>query len=334
MNNKINKLIISLVIAILVIGGIWYVDSTKQEASLETTKVRIANLPVVQGLPLYFAIEKGYFKEAGLEIELIKFEAPNQIIDALLQGQIDFTSPSGAMGIAGIADFKNPGKLKIYASSGGDQVIQNDAVLVKNDSEIKTWQDLKGKTLGILPGIQWRTIAKYILAKNNLIADKDVLLTELAPGLQAQAIGSGQVDALLSVEPIPTIVKAKGIGKETVDHVTTKFIADPFYGGAGMLRVDFAKQNPHTTGKVLSILKRAITEINKNPDAARPYLKGYTALDDITISQVPISRFKFYSDFTQDDIQAVQKFYDIFSEFKVVDGKIDFKQLIYSPIAR
>ena len=327
-----NKVIVGLVIAVLVIGGFWYFSSNKQEAKLETTKVKIANLPVVQGLPLYLAIEKGYFKDAGLEVELVKFEAPNQIIDALLQGQVDLTSPSGAMGITGIADFKNPGKLKIYAAGGGDTVIQNDAILVKNDSSIKSFQDLKGKKLGIVAGsIQWRTIARDILAKNNLEADKDVTLVELALGLQAQALGSGQVDALLGIEPIPTIVKSKGIGKEIVDHLTTKFIADPFYAGAGIVRVDFAKQNPNTTKKVLDILHRAINEINQNPDSARQYLKGYTALDDTAISQVPISRFKFYSDFTQDEINAVQKFYDIFSNFKVVDGKMDFQKLLYSP---
>lgn len=330
--NKITKIIFSAVLAVSVIGiGFWLsTDLTKPQ--LETTKVKIANLSVVQGLPVYLAMEKGYFKDAGLDVELVNFEAPNQIIDALLQGQADFASPSGAMGITGIADFKNPGKLKIYAAAGGDDIIQNDAVLVKNDSLITSFQDLKGKKIGIIAGsIQWRTIARYILAQNGLEVDKDVTLVELALSVQAQALSSGQVDALLGIEPMPTIVKEKGIGKEIVDHLTTKYIANPFYAGAGIVRVDFAKQNPNTTDKVLTILNRTITEINQNPDIFRQYLKGYTALDDIAIAQVPISHFKFYSDFTEDDISAVQKFYDIFSDLKVVDGKINFQNLIYSP---
>src|SRR5437763_1539192 len=103
-----------VIIAILVIGGIWYASSNNQSAKTETTKVKIASLPNVQGLPVYVAIEKGYFKDEGLDVELVKFEAPNQIIDALLQGQVDLAHPGGATGIAGIANFKNPGKLKIY----------------------------------------------------------------------------------------------------------------------------------------------------------------------------------------------------------------------------
>lgn len=326
------KTIIGLIIAVLVVGGVWYFASQKDKIGpLETTKVTIANLPIVQGLPLYLAIEKGYFKQAGLDVEMVRFEAPNQIVDAILNGQVDFTSPSGAMGILGIADFKNPGKIKIYAAAGGDDIIQNDAILVKKDSAIKNIQELKGKKLGILPGIQWRTIAQHILQQNNLAAD-DVTLVELAVGLQAPALVSGEIDALLGVEPTPTIIKAKGIGTELVSMATTKYVANPFYGGAGAIRTEFASQNPNTTKKVLEVFQRAIKEINGNPDAARQYLKGNTPLDDSAIAQVPISRFRMYNDLTPNDINAVQKFYDIFSSFKVVDGKMDFQKLLYSPI--
>ncbi len=328
--------ILFIALAVVVAAGAWkfYLspESLPKEAEvLETTTVKIANLPVVQGLPLYLAIEKGYFKEAGLNVEMVKFEAPNQIIDALLQGQVDFSSPSGAMGITGIADFKNPGKLKIYAAGGGTSLIQNDAILVKNDSMIRSFEDLQGKKLGIVAGsIQWRTIARDILAKNNLIADQDVTLVEIALSLQAESLAIGQVDALLGIEPIPTIVKSKNIGKEIVDHVTTRYIADPFYAGAGIVREDFAAQNPNTTKKVLDVFEQTINEINADPDAARLYLKGYTALDDVAIAKVPISTFTFYSDFTQEDIDAVQKFYDIFTTFGVVGGRIDFEKLLYS----
>mgnify|MGYP001557791302 CR=1 FL=1 len=86
------------------------------------------------------------------------------------------------------------------------------------------------------------------------------------------------------------------------------------------------------TKKVLEVFQRAIKEINENPDAARQYLKGNTPLDDSAIAQVPISRFRMYNALTPNDINAVQKFYDIFSSFKVVDGKMDFQKLLYSPI--
>lgn len=330
--NKTTKIVTGIaIILIAIIGVIYLSQQNPPEQTAETTQVKIANLPIVQGLPLYLALEKGYFKDAGLDVEMIKFEAPNQIVDALLNGQVDFVSPSGAMGILGIVDFKNPGKLKIYAAAGGDDIVQNDAILVKNDSAISNLQELKGKKIGILPGIQWRTIAQHILAQNDLSADQDVILVELAPALQAPALASGEIDALLGVEPIPTIIKVKGIGKELVSKVTVQYVANPFYGGAGVVNTEFATKNPNTTKKVLDVLQLAIDEINENPDAARQYLKGNTPLDDSAIAEVPISRIRMYNELTQNDINAVQKFYDVFTTYSVVDGKMNFKELIYSP---
>ncbi len=326
-----NKTLVSFIIAVLVVGGIWYFASNKQEAKLETTKVKIANLPITDGLPLYLALEKGYFKDDGLDVELVKFEAPNQLIDAIMSGQVDFTSPSGAMGITGVADFKNPDKVKIYVASGDDEKTPVDSVFVKADSHITSIQELKGKKLGILPGIQWRTISTHILAKNNLVANKDVVLVELAPSLQVTALASGEIDALLALEPMSTTLRAKGIGKEILRAAAATTIANPFFPGAGAVRVDFAMKNPHTTEKVLRVFARAIKEIRENPDQARQYLKGYTPLDDALIAQASIHKFKMYDEITNDDIAMIQKFYDIFSTYKIVDKQMDFKHLLYSP---
>jgi len=327
-----NKIIIGVIVVLLLIGGVWYFAYKNPQATLtETTKVRVANLPSLHGLPFYLAIEKGYFKDAGLDIEMTKFEAPNQIIDAIISGQVDFTSTSGASGIAAVADFKNSGKIKIYALSGGDNVVPNDSIVVQKDSTIKSIQELRGKKVGILPGIQWRTIVKSVFTQHNLDSDKDITIVELAPALQAQALASGQIDALVAIEPMLTTVKGKDIGKEIVRGMTNQFIANPFYGGAGIVNVDFAKKNPTTTAKIIEIVDRAIKEIKENPQITNQYLKGYTPLEDGLLQQAPVLRFQMANNLTSDEITAGQKFLDIFSTYKIIDGKIDFEKLLYKP---
>lgn len=325
-----NKTIVGLVIAVLVIGGIWYFASNNQETKLETTKVKIANLPVVHGLPLYVAIEKGYFKDAGLEIEVVKFEAPNQIIDAIMTGQVDLTSPSGALGITGIANFKNPGKLKVYAVSGGTNGNSGANFIVPVNSTLSSLSDLRGKKLGILAGtIQWQTITREILEKNGLDMNKDLTIVELAPSVQVQALASGQVDALLALEPVPTTAINKTAAKMWITDPTVKYIADPSWLGAGIVNVQFAEKNPNTTAKVIDIIGKAIDEIEKNPDQYRQYLKGYTSLTDDLISKVPIVSFKVCATMTAKDKDSVQKFFDIFTKHKVVDGKISVDDVLY-----
>ncbi len=322
-----------LMIGLMVFGGWHLLHSSNNVPSNELETVRMANLPVIQGLPVYLALKKGYFKEAGINVELISFTAPNQIIDALLEHRVDVTSPSAANGIVSIAESKHPGELKIYAVGGGDLVIQNDAILVKTSSTLTTLQGLKGKRLGIVAGsIQWRTIAQSILKQNGLEADKDVVLVELALGVQAQALESGQIDALLAIEPMPTIIKTSGIGKELASHAAARYVATPFYAGAGVVSAKFAHEHPTTTQKLLAILRRSIDEVNRDPEATRQYLKTYTSLSDVALQQIPISHFKLYDQLTTDDIKAVQQFYDLFPEMSVTNRTVRVGEVLYKPI--
>lgn len=336
MANK--NIVLGLIIAVLVLGGVWYFVSTGGQAkptetiSPEVAKVKIAYLGnSVNALPLYLAVDKGYFTEAGLEVEVVKFEAPNQILDALIAGNVDFGAPSTAMGITAITQTKNPNTLKIFALNGGAFPNNVDNVLLaKKDSPISAIKDLQGKKLGTLPGIQFRTIAKHILTTEGLEIDKDVSIVELAVPLQLQALISGQIDAVLTLEPVRVIGQSKNSVKDLVSGPITKYVADPWYGGGGVVPVKFSQTNPNTTKKVIAVFDRAIKEINSNPDASRQYLKNYTPLNDEQTKVVPLDIWKMYTDFTESDVTALQKFFDIFAQYKVIDNKIDVRQIIYS----
>lgn len=333
------KTIIGLIIVVLAVGGIWSLASRKSkieplktaEVKLETTKIKIAYLPVIQALPLYLAISKGYFAEADLEIEPVKFESPNQILDALMAGNVDFGSPSTAMGITAISQAKNPNTLKIFALNGGTGPNNLDNVLlVKNNSLIATIKDLQGKKLGILPGIQFRTIAQHILVAEGLTIDKDVTIVELAVPLQLQALMTGQIDAVLTLEPVKVIGQSQNAVKDLIKGPMSKYIADPWYGGGGVVAVKFAQANPNAAKKVISVFDKAIKEINSNPDAARQYLKTYTPLNDEQIKVVPLPIWKMHTDFEESDIVALQKFFDIFAQHAVIKNKVDARELLYS----
>lgn len=326
-----NRLIPGLVVLVLLIGGVlYYTSQKKQPEQSETTKVKIAYLAKsVQALPLYIAIEKKYFKEAGLEIKPVGFDAPNQIIDALISGKADFAAPSTGTGITAISQAKNPNTLKIFALNGGKGPNNIDNVfLIKKDSTISGIQQLRGKKLGILPGIQFRTIARYILDKEGMTVDKDVIIIELALTLQLQALLTGQIDAVLTLEPIKTIGESKNAVKDLVAMPLNKYIADPWYGGGGVVSTKFMQNNPITTKKVLAAFDKSIKDIKLNPNASRKYLKNYTPLNDAQIKEVPLDDWKMYMDFQKSDIDALQKFFDIFTRFKVIDNKVDAAKLI------
>jgi NitT/TauT family transport system substrate-binding protein len=290
----------------------------------------MGNLPVIHALPIYLAIEKGYFKEAGINVQLVPLEAPNQIIDGLMQDKLDFTSTSGAAGISAVANYKNPGKIKIYALSGGTSTNPGEAIVIPIDSNITSISELKGKKLGIIGGsLQWKLLAKYVLKENGLEMDKDVSVVELALGTHVSAIASKQVDALMTIEPAVTTILNKKAGKILESGVLESTLSDPFYPGAGIVSTKFAEANPKTTAKVIEIIKKATKEVDANQTAARQYLKGYTPLTDEIAAIVPIPLIKTCDELDAKDISGLQKFYDIFTTFGAVDGKISAEDILY-----
>lgn len=290
----------------------------------------MGSLPVIHGLPVYLAIEKGYFKEAGIELQLIKMEAPNQIIDGIMQGTLDFTSTSGPAGISAVADYKNPGKLKLYALSGGTKLSTGEMLLIPTNSSITKISELKGKKLGIIGGsIQWKILAKYMLEVNGLKADEEVTLVEIPIGTHVTAIASNQVDALFTIAPATTIILNKGIGKVLLDGPMETELSDPFYPGAGIVSTKFAKENPKTTAKVIEIIKRATKEIEQNEKESRKYLLNYTPLNEELAELVPVALIKTCDEFTSEDTIALQKFYDLFKKYSVVEKDINAKNIFY-----
>ncbi|MCX6803797.1 MAG: ABC transporter substrate-binding protein [Candidatus Diapherotrites archaeon] len=326
--------IVVIIAAVILPPGAQTNAKFAQNLTNETNHVRMGYIPLVHGLPVYLAIDNNYFTKEGIEIEMIKFEAPNQLIDAIMQDKIDFISTNGASGIAAVADSKNPGKLKLFALTGGSFENPNEALLVPMNSTITKISDLKGKKLGILAGtIQWRTIARDMLNEAGLVADKDVTLAELAPAVQAQALATGQVDALLALEPIIAIVKQKNIGKEIEHAPMEHIIANPFYPGSGIISTSFAEKNPTTAKKFIEVVNKATKEIEANPIESRKHLKNWTVLTDEIIDIAYIPTIKTCNEITAQDIEALQKFYDIFTEFGVVEGKLSAEAIMYCKAA-
>ena len=74
-----------------------------------------------------------------------------------------------------IAESKFPGKLRVFGLQGGGIAVNriNDGLIVKPDSTIKVFRRPPGKTLGHVPGIQWRTISRHMVQAAGLDPDKE-----------------------------------------------------------------------------------------------------------------------------------------------------------------
>lgn len=296
----------------------------------KTEKVVSSWLPVMQTIAYYVALEEKLFEKVGIEVESVKFENPNQIVDSLLSGRADFGPPGAVGGITVLAEARAPGSFKVFGLQGGSIKTNfvNDALIVKPDSTITSFKDLKGKKIGVISGIQGRTITKYILRQNGLDPEKDVRIEQMAVALHLPAVVAGSVDATLSLEPVGSIAVATKQGKQAMINPASMFVGDPFYSGAAVLSTKFIQERPLVAKKVVQVIDEATQMVNENFDKYRPILSKYTAIKPEHVQYIAQPRLRAFKDLDATDIDAYQKFVDIFYKEGVLKKTIDVRSLL------
>jgi NitT/TauT family transport system substrate-binding protein len=307
--------------AISTIGGGAYAACDKME------KVTAVWLPIMQTTAYYVAIEEKLFEKACIEIESNKLESPNQIIDALIAERADFGPPGAAAGIAMVAESKFPGKLKIFGLQGGGIAVNriNDGLIVKPDSPIKSFADLKGKTLGHVPGIQWRTISRHMVRAAGLDPDKDVKLIDLAVAMQVPAVVGGTVDATLSLEPVGSVAVASGKAIRAMTNPVAGVIADPFYSGASIMTTKFLKERPAVAKRVVAVIDEATDLVNADFGKYKAVLPNFTPIKADQLELVAQPYLRGFKDLNDTDIKSYQALVDIFIKEGVLAGPLNVR---------
>ncbi|MEE8444112.1 MAG: ABC transporter substrate-binding protein [Alphaproteobacteria bacterium] len=164
--------------------------------------LRIGHSTWVTYGPFYVALEKGYFAEEGIEVELVNIEDDNLRAGALASGELD------AMGIrvdqVPLLLKPDAGMRYLFAvgeSRGADGLLA--------DRGIETIAGLKGKRVAFADGSSMHFYINVLLAGAGL-SQSDIEPVELTPGSAGHAFLKGEVDAALTWEPLLTRGKKNG----------------------------------------------------------------------------------------------------------------------------
>lgn len=293
-------------------------------------KIRIGYWPVAAGLPFFAAVEKGYFKEAGLDVEPLKFAGAQQVMEAMLAGRSDGSSNGTGSANLAIGEIAQPGLFKIFCTNPSNAKYVLDEFLVPKDSTVKVLADLKGKRVASGPGIQNVTLAKTMLERAGAGA---IAVTELPIGQHVAALAAGQVDAVYTLEPTGTIGRLNGTTRLVEAGVVARYILGdplaPWHGGSASLTTEFIKKYPDITKKYIAAYLRGVELVRTKPDEARQYLKGYTAIEGALTNEVPLASYMAYNEFKASDVAYFQKFYDLFTEKGIFDKKVAVEALLF-----
>lgn len=301
-NTPINKSLVGVIILVLVaLFGVFFYMQQKPAVVTQLIPVKVGYLPIADAAPLYVAIEKGYFKDEGLDPQLTTMKGGSLILEALQTGDLDL----GLTNIVSLLLAKGRGL--DFVSLGGvavnDQNHKEGAILVSAKSNIQSISELKGKKIAINATKNIVELAiRRLLQKNGLSAN-DIHFVEVPFPQMAGVLKNGEVDAIAVAEPFWTLTV-----KDTQAKVIAYYLGDVYSEvevTSWVMTNALAGGNPQFADKLQKILSEATAFLTdpKNESEARSIIAKYTKTDEETAAKMGLPAFK--SQLTVDGVNLI-----------------------------
>lgn len=295
-------------------------------------KISIGFWPIAAGLPLYLGVEKGYFKDAGLDVEAVKFASAQQVAEGIIAGRLQGSGNGTASGALGLAEIASPGLFKIVGSNPSNVDHKLEQFIVAKDSPIQSIAELAGKKVASGPGAQNKAIAEAVLKQNGI---DNPQVTQLEIRQHVAALEAGQIDAAYTLEPTGTVGEMKGLTRILENGVVATYILGdpkaPWFGGSATLTSTFIETYPEAAKVYMEAYRRAVEDIRQDPDEARQYMVGYTAIEGDLVQKVPLAAYTLFDEFTPQDVEYFQAFFDFMKDAGVFSKTVEVAPLIYQP---
>lgn len=252
-----------------------------------SSTIRVGYLPIIAELPLFVAVEHGHFADAGLDVELVRFESSPAASTALLNGDVDAVA-SIATATALSMEVRDPGSVQFFALDAEDTEDCLSGIVAHPDSGIGEVADLRGRDVGIFPGPTAGTFYDLVFEHHGLDPDRDLSIVELESSLQLAALRDGQVDALATYEPMATTAALHDDAVRVADCPIERTVGAPWQAGAWVLNEEFATADGDDAERFVEAIYAAIDDLRSQPDDARRLLVEYTAIPEDVAARVPI----------------------------------------------
>jgi NitT/TauT family transport system substrate-binding protein len=205
---------------------------------------------------LYLARDLGYFKEAGLDLQLTTIEEASMYMAAQASGKLS----GSASTIDEILKYRSK-DFCFKAVAALDESHGGDGIVVQND--IADMQGLKGKAVAVNEGSVSQFWLSYLLKKAGM-SMSDIEVQNMTADDAASAFIAGHVPAAVTWEPNLTMVKQKGSGKVLVDSSATPGVIVDVVA----LDCDVIEKQPEDVKALVAGLYKAVEYTKQNPEKA------------------------------------------------------------------
>jgi NitT/TauT family transport system substrate-binding protein len=236
----------------------------KPPSSVGPTKLKVAYLGLTCEAPIFMALEKGFYQEEGLDVELVKTDWDG-LREGLGQGRFDANHTL-------IMYLLKPIEQGVDVKITGGIHTGCLRLHVGARSDLKTVAELKGKKIGVPThiGSPPYLFSSRVLAANGVDPrpeKNEVQWLAFPPDVLGKAVDDGRVDAVATSDPIGTILIGKGLVRTIADQASDAPYKDE-YCCASVVSGKLARENPAAAAKVTRALLKGARWVQENPTAA------------------------------------------------------------------
>lgn len=320
------KIIISI-ISILLILTTFIIIRNENKSVSENKKLKVAEVThSIFYAPQYIALEKGFFKESGLDVEFILTPGADKVTSAVLSKDVD-------IGLCG-----SESSIYVYNNNKKDYIVNFAGLTNKDGSFIVSREkndnfsldDLKGKYIigGRKGGMPEMTL-EYTLKQNNISLDNVTIDTSVEFASMASAFISGTGDYVTLFEPQAT--KLENENKGYVVASLGEYGGSVPYTSYNALK-SYIKENKDTIKKFTNAIDKGLKYVKKtdNKTLAHELIKYFPDTKEEELTKM-IKRYKDINAWKDNTYLSKKEFNhmeDILIEAKLIDKKVPYKKLV------
>lgn len=301
----------------------------------EAEKVRIGYVQVLPTSLSLIAREQGYYKEQGLDVELVPFGSGPVLMQALASGKLD----AAQVGFAPVYVWAARGApVRVIGKAANADL----SILARNDSGIKGPADLKGKRVGVLPsGSVPETLFSGLVLPKFGLDDKSVtVVNSEAPNLVG-GLATNRFDAAVLLEPWTTIAQLQLPLREAYNINT---VWKSSLGAVLAARAELINKQPETVKKLVAAQAKAVSFVKQQPgEAAKILAREFfpngikTEKGTIPGEQVVQSALKglsFDSKITGADLESAEEYAQLLQQLGNVQKTVPINRVVHQRFTR
>lgn len=232
--------------------------------------------------PFLMAIERGYFAEEGLDVQVDSGSGSAGAINRVASGAYEM----GFGDLNALVEFlaenpDAPGIQGVYVVYDGTPA----TVFARKDRDIESPADLAGKSIGA-PTFDTGYRAWGIFAAANDLDADSVEWQNVDPTLRETLLVRGDVDAITGFYFTSLLnLEGRGMGVEELTLMPFPDYGVPLYGNAIIASEAFAEEHPEAVAGFLRAFNRALKETLADPDGAIDYVLARDGLIDVELER-------------------------------------------------